>query len=193
MTGPAGAPSGPGDVVAEPGEETSPGRPRLPAVPAADRHRPPRLSGSGRALAAAGWAVVLVGALGAADRISHFAFSIPWMGLARWMLLSTLVHDLVVAPLITLAALGVGRLRPRALRAPVAVGLIVSASLVAVSSPRLRADGALPDNPSVLPGDAARDLLVVLAVVWAVTLGAGVVRLWRARGAAGDVSPDAGA
>lgn len=193
MTGPAAAPSGPGDAEAEPREGASLGRPRLAAVPAPARQRPTPLSWPARALAAAGWGVALVGALGAADRISHFAFSIPWMRLALWMLLSTLVHDLVVAPLITLAALGVGRLRPRALRAPVAVGLIVSASLVAVSYPRLRADGALPDNPSVLPGNAARDLLAVLAVVWAVTLGAGVVRLWRARGAAGDVSPDAGA
>ncbi|WCO66216.1 hypothetical protein PO878_17070 [Iamia majanohamensis] len=162
-------------------------------MPAPERARPPRLSWPARVVAAAGWGVALVGALGAADRISHFAFPIPWTSLAMWMLYSTLAHDLVIAPLVTLAALGVGRLRPHALRAPVAVALIVSASLVAVSYPRLRGYGALPDNPSILPGNAARDLLVVLAVVWAVALVAGAARLWRARSASAEVSPGAGA
>ncbi len=139
------------------------------------------LSWPARALALGGWGVVVIGVLGVLARISHFAFSVPWREVAEWFIFSTLFHDLIVAPVVTVAALGVGRLRPRLARAPVAVGLIVSGSLVAVSYPRLRGYGESAANPSILPGNAARDLAVVLAVVWAAVIASVVYRLVKDR------------
>lgn len=156
---------------------------------AADDEVSARLSWPARALTLVGWGVVVIGALGALGRISHFAFTIPWLDLARWMLYSILFHDLLIAPVVTLIALGLNRGVPHLARGPLAGGLIVSASLVAVSYPRLRGYGALANNPSIIPGNAARDLLVVLAVVWAIVAAVVVVRVVKLRSQAEDGSP----
>jgi len=132
----------------------------------ADADARPPLSWPARVLALAGWGVVVLGALGASDRIEHFAGPVPWRRVAMWFIGAALTHDLVIAPLVTLVAIAVGRLLPGLVRGPVAGGLIASGCLVAVSYPRLSGFGALPTNSSINPGNAARDLLVVLGVVW---------------------------
>ncbi len=164
-----------GATPAAPAEAPAPG-----ALRPEDGTRAP-LSWPARALALAGWGVVLIGALGAYDTITHFAFAIPWRDLAEWFVYAALFHDLIVAPVVTLVALGVSRYVPSLIKAPVAVGLIVSASLVVMSYPRLRGYGVLPDNPSILPGNAARDLITGVALVWLVVAVVVVVRLVRAR------------
>lgn len=79
----------------------------------------------------------------------------------------TLVHDLVLAPIVCLVGLAVGRLLPLSARGPVAAGLFVSATVTAVAWPAVRGYGRLPDDPSVLPGNYAGGLAIVLVAVWA--------------------------
>lgn len=167
---------------ADPPSEDGAARPPAddPQGPGAPSPREP-LSWPARALALVGWGVAAVGALGALDRISHFAFPIPWADLAWWFAYSALFHDLLIAPVVTLVALAVGRGLPRPIRAPVAVGLIVSGSLVVMSYPRLRGYGAIPGDPSILPGNAARDLALVLGLVWVAVAAWLVARAVRAR------------
>jgi hypothetical protein len=98
-----------------------------------------------------------------------------------WWVAAAVIHDVVVAPL----AVGVGwlvlRFAPRAVKAPVQAGLILTAVLVAVSFPALRGYGRRPSNPSYLPRDYATGLLMSLAVVWAVCVAWAVARLVRER------------
>ncbi len=97
-------------------------------------------------------------------------FSALFLGLA-------LVHDLVLAPLVSALAVWVGPRLPARARAPVAVAAIVSGALVLISLPPLLSDG-VPDNPSLLPRNYPFGLLVALAAVWAVTGAAvAIVRL----------------
>lgn len=147
------------------------------------------LSWPSRGLAAIGWVVLALGALGAMDRIDHFAGPVPWMKLAMWMVGPALAHDLIIGPIATVVAVALARVVPGRFRGPIAGGLIVSACLAAVSWPRLSGYGALPDNSSVVPGNAARDLGLVLGLVWAGVLLTLVVRLLRPPAGAGS-GPD---
>jgi hypothetical protein len=117
-----------------------------------------------------------VGVLGAVGRIDHFAGPIPWTALARWGIGLAVVHDLVLAPIVSLVGLAVGRLLPRSAKGPVAAGLFVSATVTAVAWPAVRGYGRLPGNPSALPGNYARGLAVVLAAVWVAVAVAVAIR-----------------
>jgi len=155
---------------------------------ATDEATPPA-SWPARGLMVAGWVVMIVGAAGALGRIDHYAGPIRWTALVRWTLGLALLHDLVVAPVACLVALAVGRLLPAPTRGPVTVGLIVSATVAAVAYPAVRGFGRLPDNPSILPGDYGRGLLIVLAVVWAAVIAVIVLRLIEARRGSVGVEP----
>jgi hypothetical protein len=92
-----------------------------------------------------------------------------------------IAHDAVFLPLVLGAGALVGRWVPEPWRTPVRVGGVVSLALAVVAAPFVLGYGRRPDDPSALPLDYGRGLLVLLAVVWAVTLGAGCVRLARRR------------
>lgn len=47
--------------------------------------------------------------------------------------------------------------------------------------PFVRGYGAMPTNPTILPRDYTRGLLIVLAVVWVVTAAMAAVVSWRGR------------
>jgi hypothetical protein len=85
----------------------------------------------------------------------------------RWMITGAVVHDIVVAPLAVAVGWLVVRAVPRAAKAPVQAGLILTAVVVAVSWPALRGYGRIPSNPTYLPRDYGTGLLVTLALVWA--------------------------
>lgn len=124
---------------------------------------------------AVGWAIIGFGLWTLFRRAGATrppGFATLFVGLA-------LVHDLVLAPLVTAVAAWVGpRLSPR-VRAPVAIAAIVSGALVLVSLPPLLG-GRVPDNPSLLPRDYPGGLAIALASVWVLT---GVVAvLGRLRG-----------
>jgi hypothetical protein len=89
--------------------------------------------------------------------------------LARWMIGSAVVNDLVLVP----AALGVAwtlrRLTPAAVWPPLRAGLFATGVLCLVAWPFVRGYGADPTNPSVLPRDYGAGLAAAIAVAWLVT------------------------
>jgi len=88
----------------------------------------------------------------------------------RWFLGAAFVHDLLVAP----ALIGLGRLAaarlPGRYRAPVQSAMVISAIVTAVTLPFLLGLGRREDNPTLLPNDYGRGLILVLGPVWAVAL-----------------------
>ncbi|HZA00068.1 MAG TPA: hypothetical protein VE575_15010 [Acidimicrobiales bacterium] len=86
--------------------------------------------------------------------------------LARWIVGTAVVHDLVLVP----AALGIAgaarRLTPPRAWPPVRVGLIASGVLGLVAWPFVRGYGDDPTNPSLFPRDYAGGLGAALVVVW---------------------------
>jgi hypothetical protein len=106
---------------------------------------------------------------------------VPLDSWLTWFIGSALLNDLVIAPL----WIGLGwlsaRLLPRAARPAVVVGAAVSGVLTLVALPFVLGRGADPANPSFLPRDYGVTLLVLVAVVWAVTVVWSVVAVRRAR------------
>lgn len=80
-------------------------------------------------------------------------------------------HDLVVLPV----AIGVGwllaRYVPAWARATVQGGLFASAVITVVAFPFVLGAGRTPDNPSRLPLNYGRGLLIVLAAIWLTVAG----------------------
>jgi hypothetical protein len=105
---------------------------------------------------------------------------------ARFGIAVLLGHDALLAPL----AIGVGVLAarwvPRRARAYVQAGLLVSAVVTLVALPFVIGAGRQPDEPSSLPLDYGRGLLVTLAAVWVGVGAAAAVRMvaafWRGSG-----------
>lgn len=92
-----------------------------------------------------------------------------------------IVHDGVVAPLVALLSLPLVRLLPRWARPPLQAGLVVTALVLVIAFPLVvPGDTRLANNPSLLPGDYDRGLLIVLGCVWMVT-AAGCGWAWRRR------------
>ena len=138
--------------------------------PSVDRHGPGPLFWIA---AAAGWAVIGFGLRG----ILQQSVDTRPPDLARFVVGGALLHDLVVAPLVILAGVVVARVVPGRFRAVVQAALVVSGVVALFSYPLVRAYGLAANNPTSLPHDYARNLLVVLGIVWAVAAAAAVVRL----------------
>jgi hypothetical protein len=89
--------------------------------------------------------------------------------LARWIVGSALVTDVLVIP----AAAAVGwllrRLMPAAAWPAVRGGLVTAGLLCLVAWPFVRRYGRDPTNPSLLPRDYGAGLLRAVVVVWLVT------------------------
>jgi hypothetical protein len=95
---------------------------------------------------------------------------------------ASLLHDLLLAPLVLLLAVAGRRWLPASWRVPAAVFLVVGGSLVLIAVPVLGRPGARPDNPTLLPRDYPWGLTVALtAVAVAVVLGTLLVRTARRR------------
>jgi hypothetical protein len=115
---------------------------------------------------------------------------------ALFLLAVLVAHDAVLMPAFLLAGYLVGRHVPASWRASVQGGLIATAALGLVALPLVLGYGYRPDNPSALPRDYGRGLLVTLAVVWGITVAVrlarqGWVRVRRHR-AAGMPDPGPG-
>ncbi len=123
--------------------------------------------------AAAGWAVIGFGLRG----IFEHSIDTRPANLARFVVGGALLHDLVVAPLVILLGVVVARTVPRRGRAVVQAALAVSGIVALFSYPLVRAYGLAANNPTSLPHDYARNLALVLGVVWAVAAAALLLRL----------------
>ena len=89
--------------------------------------------------------------------------------LGVWLAAGVLVHDVLVAGTVLLAASVGGRVLPAASRAPAALALVVWGSVTVMAVPVLGRFGARPDNPTLLdrpylPAWAAATVLTVLVV-----------------------------
>lgn len=112
-----------------------------------------------------GWLVIAVGLRGLVTNAdSPMATNPP--GWALLLVQSNLAHDFVLLPIVFLVGRIVARCTPRAIRTPVQVGLICSGAVLLFAYPFVRGFGVKASNPTILPQDEARGLLVVLTVVW---------------------------
>ena len=114
-------------------------------------------------LYAAGAAMLFVGLRGIVEDANGWTNPPYWLGL---FLAGAVVHDLVLAPAVFLAAVLLARAVPTAARPVVAAGTIVSAVLVLLAWPGLRGYGRDEGNPSILPLDYGAGLLLALAAIW---------------------------
>ena len=142
---------------AGPGAEPGPGAPPDPV----ERRTGGRLFWAGVVV---GWALVAVGIRGmlSQEEAANPAY------VARVMVGAAIVHDLVLAPLVCGLALLLGRLVKPPVRALVQAGLIASALVSLYSWPFVRGYGRAPTNPSALPQNYGRGLVIVLAAIWVV-------------------------
>ena len=116
-----------------------------------------------------------------------------WSDLAAvtvWLAAGVLLHDVVLAPLVLLAAAAGARRLPAGWRGPVAAGFVVLGSVTLLAVPVLGRFGARPDNPTLLdrPYGVGWALVAVLTLVGvAVAAGAPAI-LRRRRGRPGGAS-----
>jgi hypothetical protein len=129
-----------------------------------------------------GWVVMAVGIRGLlVNEDSPMGTDPP--GWALLMVKSNLVHDFVLVPAVLLVGVVVARVVPARVRAPIQAGLIATGVIVLFAFPFVRGYGVKPDNPTVLPQNYGRGLLIVLGVVWAVTAALAVWQWQRSRSA----------
>jgi hypothetical protein len=98
-----------------------------------------------------------------------------------WLVAGPILHDAVVAPLVGLTGLALGRVLPgRAGRRWVAAGLAVTATLLLIAIPLLWRPHPAPPNPGLQDRDYPAELAAWLAVLWAgILLGATASHLRR--------------
>ena len=86
-----------------------------------------------------------------------------------WLIGGPLLHDALVAPLVGLVGLALGRLlTDRARLAWITAGLVASATLLLIAVPLLWRPPSAPPNPGLPDRDYPLGLTVGLAVLWAV-------------------------
>jgi len=122
-----------------------------------------------------GWSIV---AFGIWTLLEHRGATKP-LNVAALFVGLALVHDLLIAPLLSAVALLLGPRMPSRVRGVVLGALVVSGVLTLVSLPVLLGERA-PDNPSLLPRDYLLGLAVALGLTW---LAAAALVLLRRRAA----------
>ncbi|MEU9191817.1 hypothetical protein [Streptomyces hundungensis] len=127
-------------------------------------------------LGAAGLALMILGGVLVWDQATHWDVLI-------WLAGAVVLHDGLIAPLVVAVGLLTGGLKNRGL---LRATLLTGGCLVLIALPLLLRP--LPTaNPSVLPLDYPRGLLISLAVVVALALLLGAGRRWRGRTREADV------
>ena len=147
---------------------------------------------------------ILLGALGVAVAtygvVNLVVTGPPAVVIGRYVIfgvVADVAHDLLLAPLALVAGVLLARLAPAWLRGVLRAGLVISAIVTLVAFPFVLHRGYHSSNPSALPLDYARGLLVTLAAVWAGTAVAAAVRYvqyWHGHGEHGGAgaAPAAG-
>ena len=91
---------------------------------------------------------------------------------ATWLVGADLVHDLLVAPVIAVAAWALARVVPDRWWPPVQAGLVISAFVLLLAALPLVGSADGTGNPTIQPLDYATSTLTALALVW------GAVGVW---------------
>ena len=130
------------------------------------------------------WLFVLPG-LGAVGYGVHGLLTagsrVPLGSWLTWFVGSALLHDLVIAPVWIGLGWLAARLLPAAARPAVVVGAAVAGLLALIALPFVLGFGVDPANPSFLPRDYGRNLLLVDAAVLMVAALWATVATFRAR------------
>ena len=121
-----------------------------------------------------GWLVIWYGATRA---LSNRVDSNP-AALIQHVIAFDLFHDLILAPVVVLIGWLLGRILPPVARGPVRAAAAMTGIILVFAYPLFRRWGVRPTNSSTLPLPYARNIVVVLAVVWAT---AAFVIAWRMR------------
>ena len=132
---------------------------------------------------AVGWGAIVFGIVSA---LTHWG-SVDPPQFAVWIVGLALLHDLVMAPVVSLAGRALARGGPRWWLGAVEGALAASAAITLFAVPFVAGWGRQADNPSLLPRNYTLGLLLVLGAIWAV---AALVILRRARRLARGTSPD---
>lgn len=101
--------------------------------------------------------------------------------LVRWVVGAALLHDLLLAPVVTALAVLLAKVLPRSARGPVIGALALSALVAVFSVPLVRTFGRRALNSSTLPLDYGRNVVIVLVGIWLVAAVMVVVRWIRGR------------
>jgi hypothetical protein len=104
---------------------------------------------------------------------------------AAWFVGGPLVHDGLVAPVVGLVGLGLGRVLPRPWRAPVVAGLVLTGVLTLLGVPLLWRPFGGATNPGLHDRDYGAGLAIALGVVWVGVLLVGLAQQHRSRLALG--------
>jgi hypothetical protein len=98
---------------------------------------------------------------------------------AKFLLLLLVVNDGALLPVFLVVGVLVHCFVPVRARGVVQAALVVSASVTLIALPLVLGYGRIADNPSALPLDYGRGLLVTLSLVWAAAVAAIAIRLRR--------------
>jgi hypothetical protein len=112
----------------------------------------------------AGWALIWYGATRA---LGNSRDSNP-AALVQHVIAFDLFHDLIIAPAVVFVGWVFGRLLPAVARGPVRGAAAISAIVVVFAYPLFRRWGQRPTNSSTLPLPYARNIVIVLGVVWVI-------------------------
>ena len=120
---------------------------------------------------AIGWLIIAYALRG----VVHHHIDTRPANLARFVVLSALLHDLVFAPVVLVIGVLVNRLLPGRPKKYIKSSLLSSGIVVLFAFPLVRGYGhSLPNNPGYLPHNYTIELAIVVAAIW---LGWGVVSL----------------
>ena len=111
---------------------------------------------------ALGWAVMAYAVIG----IRSQADLTNPAQLTRWVVGAAVVHDLLVAPIVTIVAIALAWRAPAWWGRPVAFAAGASAIVAVFATPLVRGFGRRVNNPSALPRDYTNNLAWVLAGIW---------------------------
>jgi hypothetical protein len=104
---------------------------------------------------------------------------VAWLRFAATVVIA---NDVVLAPLVILAGVLLKRLLPARHRALAQIGLLVTGAVTLVALPAVLGYGRSADNPSALPLNYGRGLLLVTGGVWAIIGWIAVLRRLRSAG-----------
>lgn len=127
---------------------------------------------------AIGWAIIAFGVRG----LVHHSIDTRPANLTKFVVLSALLHDVILAPIVLGVGVVVSRLPPGKPKAYVQTALLASGTVALFAYPAVRGYGhSLPNTPGYLTHNYTEELGVVVAAIW-VVVGAAYLMSHRLTG-----------